>query len=104
MKTYKQILWSLAVISTLLIAATGCKKYLDRTPLTATLEDLHQGSLEAQSFGLYSTLRTYAGFSLLPWLDFNSIRDYDPQKRPNTTHSPAVNPTFSPFHYTHHTC
>ncbi|HEX9509737.1 MAG TPA: RagB/SusD family nutrient uptake outer membrane protein [Puia sp.] len=100
MKTYKQILWSLAVISTLLIAATGCKKYLDRTPLTATLEDLHQGSLEAQSFGLYSTLRTYAGFSVLPWLDFNSIRDDDAQKGSSTTDGAEVNTEFETFQYT----
>src|SRR5258708_9156593 len=100
MKTYKQILWSLAVISTLLIAATGCKKYLDRTPLTATLEDLHQGSFEAQSFGLYSTLRTYAGFSVLPWLDFNSIRDDDAQKGSSTTDGAEVNTEFETFQYT----
>ena len=55
-------------------------KFLDRKPLTATLDDLNQGALEAQSLGLYNTLRDYAGFSTLPWIDFNSIRDDDAQK------------------------
>lgn len=100
MKTYKQIIWSLAAATTILIAVTGCSKFLDRKPLTATLADLHQGSLEAQSFGLYSTLRGYAGWSTLPWLDFNSIRDDDAQKGSSTTDGAEINTEFETFQYT----
>jgi hypothetical protein len=100
MKTYKQILWSLVMVSALAMTVAGCQHFLDRKPLTATLEDLHQGSLEAQSFALYSTLRGYAGFSVLPWLDFNSIRDDDAQKGSSTTDGAEINTEFETFQYT----
>ena len=99
MKTYKQILWIFAVTATFVVAVTGCSKFLDRKPLQATLSDLHQGALEAQSFGLYSTLR-YGGFSTLPWLDFNSIRDDDAQKGSSTTDGAEINSEFETFQYT----
>ncbi|HEY4936397.1 MAG TPA: hypothetical protein VII44_07445, partial [Puia sp.] len=100
MKTYKQIFWSLAAVTTLLLAVSGCTKFLDRKPLQATLTDLNQGALEAQSFGLYSTLRGYAGWSTLPWLDFNSIRDDDAQKGSSTTDGAEINTEFETFQYT----
>jgi hypothetical protein len=83
-----------------LIAFSSCQKFLDRKPLTATLDDLHQGTLEAQSFGLYSALRNDAGFSTLPWLDFNSIRDDDAQKGSSTTDGAEINAEFETFQYT----
>jgi hypothetical protein len=100
MKTYNRIFWSLGLAAVIGIAFPGCKKFLDRKPLTATLEDLNQGSLEAQSFALYSTLRGYAGFSSLPWLDFNSIRDDDAQKGSSTTDGAEINTEFETFQYT----
>jgi hypothetical protein len=100
MKTYKQMIWIFGVAATLLITVAGCNKFLDRKPLQATLTDLNQGALEAQSFGLYSTLRTYGGFSTLPWLDFNSIRDDDAQKGSSTTDGAEVNTEFETFQYT----
>jgi len=85
MKKNKGLVWGLILAIPMIISVSGCKKFLDRKPLTATLDDLHQGTLEAQSFGLYSTLRDYAGFSTLPWIDFHSIRDDDAQKGSSTT-------------------
>ena len=76
----------------------GCEKFLDRKPLTATLDDLNQGTLEAQSFGLYSTLQ-YAGFSTLPWIDFHSIRDDDAQKGSSTTDGAEIVTQFETFQY-----
>lgn len=35
----------------------GCKKYLNREPLQATLADLNQGGLEGQAIGLYGAIR-----------------------------------------------
>ncbi|MGG9962657.1 RagB/SusD family nutrient uptake outer membrane protein [Ferruginibacter sp. SUN106] len=98
MKKNKIIFWSLLLTLPVLVAVTGCKKFLDRKPLTATLDDLNQGTLEAQSFGLYSTLR-YAGFSTLPWIDFHSIRDDDAQKGSSTTDGAEINTEFETFQY-----
>lgn len=80
MKKYKNLFWGLLVTLPVVITFFGCKKFLDRKPLTATLEDLNQGKVEAQSLGLYAALRNDAGFSTLPWLDFHSIRDDDAMK------------------------
>lgn len=99
MKRNKILTWSfILALPILLSVTTGCKKFLDRKPLTATLDDLNQGTLEAQSFGLYSTLR-YAGFSTLPWLDFHSIRDDDAQKGSSTTDGAEINTEFETFQY-----
>src|ERR1044072_1518161 len=83
-----------------IIALGGCEKFLDRKPLSQTLNDLNQGTLEAQSFGMYSSLRTYAGFSTLPWIDFHSIRDDDAQKGSSTTDGAEINTEFETFQYT----
>jgi starch-binding outer membrane protein, SusD/RagB family len=98
MKKYKSLFWGLVMVP-LLITGFGCRKFLDRKPLTATLDDLNQGGLEAQSFGMYSTLRAYAGFSTLPWLDFHSIRDDDAQKGSSTTDGAEIVTEFETFQY-----
>lgn len=100
MKKFKKITWGLILVIPMLITVTGCKKFLDRKPLSATLDDLTQGTLEAQSLGMYNTLRSYAGFSTLPWLDFNSIRDDDAQKGSSTTDGAEINAEFETFQYT----
>src|SRR5258706_12574838 len=100
MKRFKKILWLPVIAVPLILALPGCTKFLDRKPLQSTLTDLSQGALEAQCFGLYSTLRSYAGFSTLPWLDFNSIRDDDAQKGSSTTDGAEVNTEFETFQYT----
>jgi starch-binding outer membrane protein, SusD/RagB family len=100
MKLYKRIFWIIAIMIPIVIIGSGCKKFLDRKPLKSTLDDLHQGALEAQSFGLYSTLRDYAGFSTLPWLDFHSIRDDDAQKGSSTTDGAEINAEFETYQYT----
>ncbi len=51
-----------------IILVFGCKKFLDRKPLTATLDDLQSGALEGQVLNMYYILRSYAGFSTLPWI------------------------------------
>ncbi len=96
----KKMIWALLIVMPAIFSSIGCKKFLDRKPLTATLDDLHQGTLEGQSFNLYSTLRSYAGFSTLPWLDFNSIRDDDAQKGSSATDGKEINAEFETFQYT----
>jgi len=100
MKKNKIIFWCLLFMMPILAGLiSGCQKFLDRKPLTATLADLHQGALEGQSLGLYYNLRTLAGFSLLPWLDFHSIRDDDAQKGSNQTDGAEINAEFENFNY-----
>ncbi|MBS1512033.1 MAG: RagB/SusD family nutrient uptake outer membrane protein [Bacteroidetes bacterium] len=98
MKRNKILFRALVIALPVLLSVMGCKKFLDRKPLTATLDDLNQGTLEAQSFGLYNTL-TYAGFSTLPWIDFHSIRDDDAQKGSSTTDGAEINTEFETFQY-----
>ena len=100
MKINKKLFWGLLLMIPIIISVAGCKKFLDRKPLTATLDDLQQGTLEAQSFGLYSILRDWSGFSTLPWIDFNSIRDDDAQKGSSTTDGAEINAEFETFQYT----
>ena len=77
----------------------SCNKFLDRKPLTATLDDLG-GVLEQQALGFYSTLRTYTAFNSLPWIDFNSIRDDDAAKGSSSTDGAEINAEFDNFVYT----
>lgn len=78
MKLNKSIFWLMLLALPLLFMASGCKKFLDRKPLTATLDDLNQGGLEAQIFGLYSFFRTSFGtVSSLPHLGLHGFRSDD---------------------------
>ncbi|MDQ2862948.1 MAG: RagB/SusD family nutrient uptake outer membrane protein [Bacteroidota bacterium] len=95
----KKIILGLFILAPIIFSSLGCKRFLDRKPLTATLDDLNQGTLEGQSFGLYSSLRN-AGFSTLPWLDFNSIRDDDAQKGSSASDGQEINAEFETFQYT----
>ena len=101
MKKIKKLLLITASVG-LVVILGSCKKFLDRQPLTATLADVQkeQGALEAQSLGMYNTLRTYAGFSSLPWIDFNSIRDDDASKGSDANDGKEVNAEFETFQYT----
>ena len=101
MKKIKNILW-IGAAAIFLFSSPACKKFLDRQPLTATLQDVQkeQGSLEGQSLGLYYTLRTYAGFSSLPWTDFNSIRGDEAAKGSDANDGKEINAEFETFQYT----
>lgn len=72
---------SFASLLLLMAGGTGCKKFLDRKPLQATLEDLGQGGLEGLSFGLYSSFTnrsaSYHGFSSIPYFGLHCFRDED---------------------------
>lgn len=98
MKNIQSFLWTLILVP-LLASGFGCKKFLDRKPLQSTLEDLDQGALEGQVFGLYNYLRTSAGFSSLPWIDFHSIRDDDAQKGSDASDGREIIAEFETFQY-----
>lgn len=80
MKKGKNIFWSLLLAAPLLMMMSGCEKFLDRKPLTATLDDLNQGGLEGQVFGMYNNLRNSAGFTSIPWLAVHNFRSDDAVK------------------------
>lgn len=99
MKKQKIFYRTLLVLLPTLLVAAGCSKFLDRKPLTATLEDLNQGALEGQVLGLYTNLRTLAGFSTLPWVDFHSIRDDDAQKGSDINDGAEIVAEFDTYQY-----
>jgi len=99
MRKIKNIIRTLLVAAPLLMAVTGCQKFLDRKPLTATLDDLNQGGVEGQVLNMYTILRTSAGFSTLPWLDFHSIRDDDAQKGSDANDGREIIAQFETFQY-----
>jgi hypothetical protein len=99
MKRNKIVFLPLILLAGVLLAVTGCKKFLDRKPLSATLTD-YGSVLDGQALGMYSIFDTWAGFNTLPWLDFNSIRDDDAQKGSSTTDGAEINAEFETFQYT----
>jgi hypothetical protein len=42
MKKNKGLVWGLILAIPMIISVSGCKKFLDRKPLTATLNDLNR--------------------------------------------------------------
>src|SRR5688500_5339104 len=92
-------LWLAFLVVPMFAMVTGCNKFLDRKPLTATLDDLNQGSLEGQILNMYTTLRNSGGFSTLPWLDFHSIRDDDAQKGSDANDGKEIITEFETFQY-----
>jgi hypothetical protein len=97
----KNIILACTILLTVpvLMSIGGCKKFLDRKPLTATLEDLNQGALEGQVLGMYSYLRNSTGFSTLPWVDFHSIRDDDAQKGSDANDGREIVAEFDTYQY-----
>jgi starch-binding outer membrane protein, SusD/RagB family len=85
MKKSKIVSWlSLMMLPLLLIMfSSGCKKFLDRKPLEATLDDLQQGGIEGQIFGLYAAVKDYDignTFGGIPWQAFHNFRSDDSEK------------------------
>ena len=99
MKRNKKVFLCMSLVVGVLVWTTGCKRFLDREPLSATLSD-YGSVLDGQAIGMYSVFNTWAGFNTLPWLDFNSIRDDDAQKGSSTTDGAEINTEFETFQYT----
>ncbi|MCU0380627.1 MAG: RagB/SusD family nutrient uptake outer membrane protein [Chitinophagaceae bacterium] len=84
MNRIKQLIGSLLIAIPVVMLFTGCEKFLDRKPLTATLDDLNQGGLEGQVYGLYGAIRNGdvagQGFGGIPWLAMHGFRADDSEK------------------------
>src|SRR5215203_5303612 len=80
MKKGKNIIWTLILAAPLLFGVSSCKKFLDRKPLTATLDDVSKGGLEGQILGMYNNLRNSDGFTSIPFLAMHGFRSDDAVK------------------------
>lgn len=99
MKKYSKLLLMILLMAPVLLLVSGCKKYLDRKPLTSTLDDLDQGVTESTVLNMYTILRNSTGFSTLPWLDFHSIRDDDAQKGSDINDGKEIVTEFDTYQY-----
>jgi starch-binding outer membrane protein, SusD/RagB family len=73
----------LLLAAVIMFSTVGCNKFLDRKPLTATLDDLNQGGIEGLVFGLYGTVKDYDignCFGGIPWQAMHNFRSDDSQK------------------------
>ena len=84
MEKSKRISWSILLLAMpVMFMVSGCKQFLDRKPLTATLDDLNQGGIEGQVFGIYSAIKDYdigQVFGGIPWQGVHNFRSDDSQK------------------------
>lgn len=84
MKKNRKMLWTVLLLTLpVLFMVSGCKKFLDRKPLTATLDDIKQGGIEGQVFGLYSAIKDYdigQVFGGIPWQGMHNFRSDDSEK------------------------
>lgn len=85
---------------------TGCKKFLDRQPLQATVDDIKVGALEGKALGLYGAIRNSAaqpycgdGFQSIPWIAMNGFRSDDAEIVSDPGAS-AWHTTYDNFQYT----
>lgn len=82
-KIQSNIRMALLLLLPVLMVASGCKKFLDRRPLTAIEDDLSAGNLEGQVFGLYASVKNYDDgqtFGGIPWLGVHDFRSDDSEK------------------------
>ena len=87
----KKVIWAILITISVVGSFSGCKKFLDRKPLSATLDDIPGGGVEGQILGLYGAIRhpdaSGNGFGGIMWLGMHSARgeDADATADPNGT-------------------
>lgn len=103
MNKFKNIFYGLLLAVPMLVMFTGCDKFLDRKPLSATLDDLNQGGLEGQIYGLYGAIRNgdIAGqsFGGIPWLAMHGFRADDSEKGSSAADGADWGVIFDQFQY-----
>lgn len=84
MKNITKSLWGISLMAiTILFMTSGCKKFLDRKPLEATLDDLDQGGIQGLVYGIYSNVKNYDNgqvFGGIPWQGIHNFRSDDSDK------------------------
>ena len=96
--------WQILVAASMVLAVfAGCEKFLDRKPLRATLDDLNQGGLEGQIYGLYGAIRNGdvagQGFGGIPWLGMQNFRSDDSEKGSSPADGADWGVIFDQFQY-----
>lgn len=104
MKKSTKFSWSILLLALpVLFMVSGCKKFLDRKPLTATLDDIKQGGIESLVFGIYGSTGGYGqpgeGFSGLQWLSLHSVRSDDAEKGSYANDQADMTAIFDRFTY-----
>lgn len=92
----------LLLVIPILFMASGCKKFLDRKPLEATLDDINQGGIEAQVFGIYSAVKDYdigQVFGGIPWQGVHNFRSDDSEKGSDAADGAEWVAPFDNFNY-----
>lgn len=106
MKKIKQIIAGGLIIVGVSTFFSGCKKFLDRKPLAATVDDLPGGGVEGKVLGLYGAVRNSKsepycgdGFQSIPWIAMNGFRSDDAEIVADPGAS-AWHTTYDNFQYT----
>lgn len=103
MNKFKNILWGSFLAFLTFALFSGCSKFLDRKPLSATLDDLKQGGLEGQIYALYGAIRNgdIAGqaFGGIPWLAMHGFRADDSEKGSSASDGADWGVIFDQFQY-----
>jgi starch-binding outer membrane protein, SusD/RagB family len=96
-------LWSILLLAMpVLFVVNGCSKFLERKPLTATLDDLKQGGIEGQVLGLYSAIKDYDignCFGGIPWQGIHNFRSDDSEKGSDAADGAEWVAPFDNFNY-----
>lgn len=94
----------LAILSMAMFSS--CKKFLDREPLSITVDDIKVGAVEGKALGLYGAIRNSAsqpycgdGFENIPWVAMNGFRSDDAEIVADPGAS-AWHQTYDNFQYT----
>ena len=103
---FKQTMVAMLIAIPTILLFSGCKKFLDRKPLQATVDDLQVGALDAQALGLYGAVRNSAvepyvgdGFESISWVAMNGFRSDDAEIVADPGAS-AWHQTYDQFQYT----
>lgn len=106
MNTFKKLILGTLIAVPVVISMSGCKKFLDRAPLSATQDDLNVGALEGKALGLYGAIRNSKsdpycgdGFQSIPWVAMNGFRSDDAEIVSDPGAS-AWHQTYDNFQYT----
>jgi hypothetical protein len=106
MKQFSKITTGFVMAALAITLFGGCKKFLDRKPLSATIDDLQGGELQGRVLGLYGAIRNSAvapyagdGFQSIPWLAMNGFRSDDAEIVADPGAS-AWHQTYDLFQYT----
>jgi hypothetical protein len=90
----------IAVLSPLFLVSVSCENdFLDRQPLKVTLDDIEQGGIVGQVFGIYGMMRSNE-MSILPPMTIEYFRDDDSMKGSSLSDGRDYEVVADEFNYT----